>query len=78
MEQVLEDEVKRTYRKKYPDMTKKYDCFELNVKSGDFTDSEIIVMLGENGTGKTTFIQMLAGRLQPDGGGQYITRLYTT
>jgi len=38
------------------------------VVGGGFTDSEIIVMLGENGTGKTTFIRMLAGRLEPDGG----------
>merc|ERR1712000_752717 len=30
------------------------------------TDSEIIVMLGENGTGKTTFITMLAGLRKPD------------
>jgi ATP-binding cassette subfamily E protein 1 len=33
----------------------------MNVEAGSFTDSEIIVMLGENGTGKTTFIRMLAG-----------------
>merc|ERR1712198_125543 len=37
---------------------------------GSFTDSEIIVMLGENGTGKTTFIKMMAGKLAPDDGVQ--------
>lgn len=44
--------------------------FTLTVEPGEFTDSEIIVMLGENGTGKTTFIKMLAGKLEPDSGGK--------
>ena len=39
---------------------------QLTVERGDFTDSEIIVMLGENGTGKTTFIRLLAGLMPPD------------
>ncbi|MCL7049579.1 hypothetical protein MKW94_029403 [Papaver nudicaule] len=33
--------------------------FKLRVMEGEFTDSQIVVMLGENGTGKTTFIRML-------------------
>jgi ATP-binding cassette subfamily E protein 1 len=64
-----EEEVKRMCRYEYPRMIKKMGTsFEMTVNPGNFTDSEIIVMLGENGTGKTTFIRMLAGKLKPDGG----------
>ncbi|KAK5168323.1 Fe-S cluster-binding ribosome biosynthesis protein [Saxophila tyrrhenica] len=54
----------------YPNMTKTLGNFNLTVKSGEFTDSEIVVMMGENGTGKTTFCRMLAGAEKPDGGKQ--------
>lgn len=37
------------------------------MEAGKFTDSEIIVMMGENGTGKTTFCRLLAGLEKPNG-----------
>ena len=49
--------------------------FRLSVEPGDFSDSEILVMLGENGTGKTTFIRMMAGKLDPDEGNADIPTL---
>ncbi|KAA6356627.1 MAG: putative ATP-binding cassette sub-family E member 1, partial [Streblomastix strix] len=51
----------------YPEMTKSLGSFQLKCEAGQFSNSEIIVMLGENGTGKTTLVNMLAGLLPPDG-----------
>ena len=53
----------------YPKMEKKLGDFNLRIDAGEFTDSEIIVMMGENGTGKTTFCRLLAGALKPDSKG---------
>ncbi|KAJ3188899.1 Fe-S cluster-binding ribosome biosynthesis protein [Gaertneriomyces sp. JEL0708] len=59
-----ENEKMRRFR--YPAMSKTLGDFHLDIHSGSFTDSEILVMLGQNGTGKTTFIRMLAGLLKAD------------
>ncbi|CEF64582.1 Pixie [Strongyloides ratti] len=65
-DQLERDATKRDCLYQYPSFQKKLGNFELNATAGDFTDSEIIVMLGENGTGKTTFIRLLAGSLKLD------------
>merc|ERR1712232_56054 len=51
----------------YPRITKTLSAedgkksFTLHVEPGDFTDGEVIGMIGENGTGKTTYMEILAG-----------------
>lgn len=63
-----DDANKRAHTTTYPKMVKTQGDFKLTVEAGGFTGSEIIVMLGQNGTGKTTFIKMLAGLSKPDDG----------
>lgn len=67
-ESATEEEVKRMNHYEYPAMAKTMGNFKLVVHKGQFSDSEILVLLGENGTGKTTFIRMLAGNLEVDEG----------
>lgn len=52
VETASEEEVKRLSTHNYPAMSKKLGSFSLRVDAGAFTESEIIVLLGENGTGK--------------------------
>ncbi|KAL6043837.1 ABC transporter E member 2 [Balamuthia mandrillaris] len=76
---------KQHFRYSYPSMVKTFSSpaaagqaaggFKLNIESGDFTDSEIVVLLGQNGTGKTTFIRMLAGIIAPDDASVQIPKL---
>lgn len=49
-------------------MSKTLGPFKLTVNGGMFKPSEIIMMLGENGTGKTTLIKIIAGIVKPDQG----------
>jgi ATP-binding cassette subfamily E protein 1 len=65
----LELEERRHNTFEYPAMTKTYgNDFKLTIESGRFTDSQIIVLLGRNGCGKTNFVRLLAGKLEPDAG----------
>eukprot|EP01124_Arcella_intermedia_P028793 TRINITY_DN593_c0_g1_i5.p1 TRINITY_DN593_c0_g1~~TRINITY_DN593_c0_g1_i5.p1 ORF type:complete len:633 (+),score=138.05 TRINITY_DN593_c0_g1_i5:176-1900(+) len=47
----------------YVDYVHKLGDFQLSVKAGQFCRSQVTVLLGENGTGKTTFIKLLKGML---------------
>jgi ATP-binding cassette subfamily E protein 1 len=40
--------------------------FELNLQNGSICECEIIVLLGQNGVGKTTFIRLIAGLINDD------------
>ncbi|CAF1351487.1 unnamed protein product, partial [Rotaria sp. Silwood1] len=68
VETASKEEVRRLSTYYYPTMKKNLGSFDLSIDAGSFTESEVIVLLGENGTGKTTLIQMLAGKLEPDNG----------
>jgi ATP-binding cassette subfamily E protein 1 len=72
---------------KFTTLWKKFDKFRLKVSPGQVHKGETLVIIGENGIGKTTFVKMLAGVLTPDRGSadvmatvsykpQFITRDY--
>ncbi|ADM12646.1 ATPase/RNase L inhibitor [Encephalitozoon intestinalis ATCC 50506] len=61
----------------YGGMTKTHGSFKLEVKEGSFSDSEIIVFLGENGMGKTTLVGLIAGLIKPDGEEEFTKLSYS-
>ena len=52
----------------YPALQKTYPSLTLAASAGQIRSSEIICLVGANATGKTTFIKMLCGKLEPDSG----------
>lgn len=65
LKEAIEFKEEPMYR--YPAMSKTFDGFKLTIEAGSFKNSQITVFAGENGCGKTTFINMIAGLLKPDG-----------
>ena len=59
LEEIEKDSQLHTY--KYPALKKTLGSFNLTIEPGEFTTSQIVMLLGENGTGKTTFVKILAG-----------------
>ena len=49
-------------------MEKKLGDFSLNINGGEIHAGEVIGILGPNGIGKTTFINLIAGKIAPDSG----------
>ncbi|RLI39572.1 ribosome biogenesis/translation initiation ATPase RLI, partial [Candidatus Bathyarchaeota archaeon] len=52
----------------WPEMTKSYEGFKLEVKTGRAWQGDVIGIVGPNGIGKTTFIKLLAGVERSDEG----------
>lgn len=53
---------------KWPVLIKKLETFKLEVDEGDIKKHEVLGILGRNAIGKTTFVKLLAGVLNPDKG----------
>ncbi|MFH1211090.1 MAG: ribosome biogenesis/translation initiation ATPase RLI [archaeon] len=53
---------------KWPNMSKKLDKFTLEAEEGSVNLREVTGIIGQNATGKTTFVKMLAGIIKPDNG----------
>lgn len=54
----------------YGSMTKTYKSFKLDIHGGSYNNAEIIVFLGENGMGKSTFVGLIAGIIKADDGAE--------
>ncbi len=52
----------------WSDLLKKFENFSLQVSEGKLLKGEVVGVVGENATGKTTFVKMLAGVTKPDSG----------
>ena len=50
----------------FEDMKKKLGSFTLDIYGGEIHAGEVIGILGPNGIGKTTFINLIAGKIEPD------------
>ena len=53
---------------KISNLSKKYESFQLNWQREDYFEKKIYGIVGANGCGKTTFMKILAGLIQPDSG----------
>ncbi len=52
----------------FPELKKQFPGFHLTVHPGDIRKGEVLAVMGPNGLGKSTFLNMLAGVYTSDGG----------
>jgi ATP-binding cassette subfamily E protein 1 len=53
---------------KFPALSKRFKAFALHVGAGAIKKGEVVGAVGPNATGKTTFVKLLAGEIQPTSG----------
>jgi ATP-binding cassette subfamily E protein 1 len=53
---------------RFPALTKRFKTFTLKVEEGVIRKGEVVGAVGPNATGKTTFVKMLAGEVEPTAG----------
>jgi ATP-binding cassette subfamily E protein 1 len=53
---------------KYDYLSKKYKEFTIDIEQGNICQSEIVGIVGPNAIGKTTFVKILAGVIEPSNG----------
>ena len=52
----------------WTEISKKLGNFELKAEPAGLSQNKVVGILGENGIGKTTFVKILAGEIEPDKG----------
>ena len=53
---------------RFPVLTKRFKTFRLHIAEGAIRKGEVVGAVGPNATGKTTFVKMLAGEVNPTSG----------
>ena len=65
---LIEKKVSSEILVSFQNIKKKFRNFELEIKSGDIRQKEVLAVLGANALGKTTFAKILTGELKPEKG----------